>query len=206
LIDIGVHEDDPDAADHGEGDAAAPVRSFAGHYRARTRSRARIRLRAHLISRDKPSGERRPNVCRTNGSTVLRRSPSRDITPTNNSRGPVHTVWYKQPSIIEKREGIPEPASTEQLEEHGRDTLAVVEEAFADSGIIVETELRYGTDLIATVFETAEDHDVECIAFIPRPKGRLVALLSGDPGWKLVNRTKHPILVLPRPPESETGA
>jgi hypothetical protein len=69
--------------------------------------------------------------------------------------------------------------------------------------VTVEKELRYGTDLIATIFETAEDENVECIAFVPRPKGRLVALLSGDPGWKLVNRTKHPILVLPRPSESE---
>lgn len=105
--------------------------------------------------------------------------------------------------VIEKREGAPLPASTEQLEEHGQKTLAIVEEEFADSEVTVETELRYGTDLVATVFETAEDENVECIAFVPRPKGRLVALLSGDPGWKLINRTKHPILVLPRPSESE---
>jgi hypothetical protein len=105
--------------------------------------------------------------------------------------------------VVEKRKGAPQPASAEQLEEHGRKTLDVVEEAFADSKITVETELRYGTDLIATIFEVAEDRNVECIAFVPRPKGRLIALLAGDPGWKLVNRTKHPLLVLPQPPESE---
>lgn len=105
--------------------------------------------------------------------------------------------------VVEKREGAPEPASTEQLEEHGRATLAVVEEAFADSPVAVETALRYGTDLVETLFETADDMDVDCIAFVPRPKGRLVALLSGDPGWKLVNRTERPVLVLPRPSEPD---
>lgn len=106
--------------------------------------------------------------------------------------------------VVEKREGAPQPASPEQLEGHGQRTLAIVEEEFADSGITVETELRYGTDLVAAIFEVAEDKNVECIAFVPRPKGRLIALLMGDPGWKLVNQTRHPILVLPRPLEPET--
>jgi nucleotide-binding universal stress UspA family protein len=105
--------------------------------------------------------------------------------------------------VVEKRGGAPEVASTEQLEEHGRATLAVVEEAFADSPVAVETALRYGTDLVETLFEAADDVDADCIAFVPRPKGRLVALLSGDPGWKLVNRTERPVLVLPRPPEPD---
>lgn len=103
--------------------------------------------------------------------------------------------------VVEKRKGAPEVTSTKQLEAYGRDTLGVVEEAFADSTVSVESELRYGTDLIATLFETAEDNAVDCIAVVPRPKGRLVALLSGDPGWKLVNRARYPLLVLPRPPE-----
>lgn len=105
--------------------------------------------------------------------------------------------------VVEKREGAPEIASTEQLEEHGRETLAVVEGAFDDSPITVETELRYGTDLVPTVFEAAGDTEVDCIAFVPRPKGRLIALLSGDPGWKLVDRTEHPILILPHRSEPE---
>lgn len=104
--------------------------------------------------------------------------------------------------VVERREGGPAAASLEQLEEHGRNTLAIVEGAFAGSTVTVETELREGVDLIATIFTAAEDSDVDCIAFVPRPKGRLVALLSGDPGWKLINQTQHPILVLPRPPES----
>lgn len=107
--------------------------------------------------------------------------------------------------VIEKQEGVPEAASSEQLEEHGRKTLATVEDAFADSGVGVETELRYGTDLITTIFETAKDHAVDCIAFVPRPKGRLVSLLSGDSGWKLINRGEYPVLVLPHPAEDEEG-
>lgn len=105
--------------------------------------------------------------------------------------------------VIEKHEGAPEPASTEQLEEHGRETLAVVREAFAGSPTAVETPLRYGTDLVETVFEAAADVDADCIAFVPRSKGRLVALLSGNLGWKLVNRTERPALVLPRPTEPD---
>lgn len=104
--------------------------------------------------------------------------------------------------VVEKREGGPAAASIEQLEEHGRNTLATVTEAFDGSTVTVETELREGVDLIATIFEVAKDSDVDCIAFVPRPKGRLVALLSGDLGWKLINRTQYPVLVLPRPQES----
>lgn len=104
--------------------------------------------------------------------------------------------------VVERREGGPAAASIEQLEEHGRNTLAIVEEAFDGSTVSVETKVREGVDLIATIFAAAEENDVDCIAFVPRSKGRLVALLSGDPGWKLVNQTQHPILVLPRPPES----
>lgn len=108
--------------------------------------------------------------------------------------------------VVEKREGAPEVASSEQPEEHGRETLTVVKRAFADSSITVETELRYGTDLVETVFGAADDTGVDCVAFVPRARGRLVALLSGDPGWKLVDRTERPVLVLPRPPEPEADA
>jgi nucleotide-binding universal stress UspA family protein len=101
--------------------------------------------------------------------------------------------------VVEKRKGTPEVTSTEQLEEHGQTALVAVEEAFADSGVDVETELRYGTDLIRTIFETVGDHAVDCIAFVPRPKRRLISLLSGDFGWKLINRGEYPILVLPYP-------
>lgn len=101
--------------------------------------------------------------------------------------------------VVERREGGPAAASIEQLEEHGRNTLATVKEAFAGSTVSVETKLQEGVDLIATIFEAAKESDVNCIVFVPRPKGRLVALLSGDPGWKLINQTQYPILVLPRP-------
>ncbi|MCL7419048.1 MAG: universal stress protein, partial [Halalkalicoccus sp.] len=101
--------------------------------------------------------------------------------------------------VIEKREGGPAAASIEQLEEHGKKTLGVVEEVFTDSTVTVETELRSGTDLIETIFQAAKDNDVDCITFVPRPKGRVVAFLSGDTGWKIVNQTEYPILVLPRP-------
>jgi Universal stress protein family len=104
--------------------------------------------------------------------------------------------------VVERREGGPAAASLEQLEEHGQNTLTIVEEEFAGSTVTVETELREGVDLIETIFAAAEDCDVDCIVFVPRPKGRLVALLSGDPGWKLINKTQHPILVLPRPTEA----
>lgn len=104
--------------------------------------------------------------------------------------------------VVERRDGGPAAASLEQLEEHGRNTLAIVEEAFVESPVSVEMKLREGVDLIATIFAAAKESDVDCIAFVPRPKGRLIALLSGDPGWKLINQTQHPILVLPRPPES----
>lgn len=105
--------------------------------------------------------------------------------------------------VVEKRAGGPAAASIEQLEEHGRNTLATVEEAFVGSTVTVETEIGEGIDLIETIFEAAKDSAVDCIAFVPRPKGRLVALLSGDPGWKLINKTRHPILVLPRPLDRE---
>ncbi|WP_332899779.1 universal stress protein [Haladaptatus sp. CMSO5] len=97
--------------------------------------------------------------------------------------------------VIEKAGGAPDKASVEQRQEGAADIFAVVKDTLTTG--TVETELRYGTDVAETIFDTASDVDATAIAFSPRGGSRWVRLLSGDVALSLVTDTDRPVVVLP---------
>lgn len=105
--------------------------------------------------------------------------------------------------VIEKAGGAPDKASVEQLEQRAEDILAIVAEAFGDTEGILETELRYGTDIASSIVGTAHDKDANAIVFTPRGGSRWRKLLTGDVTHNLVLSSDIPILVLPDRDEVE---
>lgn len=75
-------------------------------------------------------------------------------------------------------------------------------EAFrTEFGREVATELRHGTDISATIVETAEDLDATAILFVPRGGSRWRQIMSGDVARELVTESACPVVALPRPDE-----
>jgi nucleotide-binding universal stress UspA family protein len=99
--------------------------------------------------------------------------------------------------VIEKAGGAPDKASVAQREQHASEVYEVATEGFEDTGVTLETDLRYGTDVAATIIEAAHDNDASAIVFTPRGGSRWRKLLSGDVTHNLVNHSDVPILVLP---------
>ncbi|GAA3882430.1 hypothetical protein GCM10022627_39770 [Haloarcula argentinensis] len=99
--------------------------------------------------------------------------------------------------VIEKAGGAPDKASVEQRKLVARDIFAAVRERFADTGVTLETELRYGTDIASTLIEAAHELDASAIVFTPRGGSRWQKLLAGDVTHNLINESDIPILALP---------
>ncbi|MFB6082533.1 MAG: universal stress protein [Halanaeroarchaeum sp.] len=99
--------------------------------------------------------------------------------------------------VVEKAGGGIDKASVEQREEVAAEAFDVVERACADAGVTCETAVRYGTDVVATIIETAEDIDATAIAFTPRGGGRWIEALTGDRTHDLVTESDRPVVVFP---------
>jgi len=98
--------------------------------------------------------------------------------------------------VIEKAGGAPDKAGIEQREEHAEGIFEVVREEL-DGDPLIETEIRYGTDVSETIFEAATDHDATAIVITPRGGSRWIRLLTGDVALDLVTKTDRPVVVLP---------
>lgn len=70
---------------------------------------------------------------------------------------------------------------------------------------VVETEIRYGTDAVDGIFETAADVDASAIVFTPRGGSRWRQLMSGDVARQLVTEGGRPVLALPREAVADDG-
>jgi nucleotide-binding universal stress UspA family protein len=99
--------------------------------------------------------------------------------------------------VIEKAGGALDKASVEQREQDAEDMFAVVTDGLADTGVTLETDIYYGTDVAATILEAAHDADATAIVFTPRGGSRWQRLLTGDVTHELVTSSDVPVLVLP---------
>lgn len=99
--------------------------------------------------------------------------------------------------VIEKAGGAPDKASVEQRERSARAIFDVAREEISDSGVELETEILYGTDIASTIIDAGAAHDASAIVFTPRGAGRLLKLLTGDVTTPLLNESHLPVLVLP---------
>lgn len=61
----------------------------------------------------------------------------------------------------------------------------------------VETEVRYGTDVVEGIFAAAADVDASAIVFKPRGGSRWRQLMSGDVARELVSECDRPVVALP---------
>ncbi len=98
--------------------------------------------------------------------------------------------------VVEKAGGAPDKAPREAREEQAENIFETVRTHFDGGGHDIETELRYGTDVVDEIVAAAEEVDAE-IAFVPRPSGRIKRLLSGNLTRKLVANDRVPVIVLP---------
>ena len=99
--------------------------------------------------------------------------------------------------VIEKAGGGIDKAPMEQREEDAETILRLVEEALRDE-VAVETDVRYGTDVVDALFEAAADHDATAVLFTAREGNRFVQLLAGDTARRLVTEATVPVVALPR--------
>lgn len=99
--------------------------------------------------------------------------------------------------VIEKAGGAPDKASVEQRELRAADIFDIVIDGFADIEVSLETDIRYGTDVAASIIDAAHDYNASSIVFTPRGGSRWRKLLSGDISHNLVETSDVPVLVLP---------
>ena len=99
--------------------------------------------------------------------------------------------------VIEKAGGAPDKASVEQMQLFADELFEIVADGLADTGVELETEYLYGTDVAETIIEAAHDLDASAIVFTPRGGSRWLKLLTGDVTTALVDDSDLPVLVLP---------
>jgi nucleotide-binding universal stress UspA family protein len=99
--------------------------------------------------------------------------------------------------VIEKAGGAPDKASVEQREAYAEDIFDVVRAGCAESDVDCETDLRFATDVVEAIFESAHEHGVSAVAFTPRESNRWLDLLTGDRTRGMVKHADVPVVVFP---------
>ena len=106
-------------------------------------------------------------------------------------------------TVVEKAGGTPDKAPMEEAEAEAERAFDAVRDVLGP----VETDRRYGVDVVGTILEAGRDHDASAIVFTPRGGGRLVRLLTGDVALSLVTESDRPVVALPDPDaDSERAA
>lgn len=96
--------------------------------------------------------------------------------------------------VVEKGEGVIDKTPVEQSEEVAEDAFAEVRETFPGAG----QHTAYARDVVAAIFEAAEEVEATAIAYRSRGGGRLMQFLSGDLSLRLVTEADRPVVALPR--------
>lgn len=99
--------------------------------------------------------------------------------------------------VIEKADGAPDKAGVEQRRMHAEDILNEGTRLFDKAGIDNEDHVVFGTDVVETILDGADQMNATSIAYCPRDSGRLTKLLTGDVARHLVQRTDRPLVMLP---------
>jgi len=100
--------------------------------------------------------------------------------------------------VIEKAGGAPDKASVEQRELVAQDVFTTVTNGLTDTGATIQTQIRYGTDIAATLVDAAHDNNASATVFTPRGASRRKKLLAGNVTHNPLNSSDVPILVFPR--------
>ncbi len=101
-------------------------------------------------------------------------------------------------NVIEKAGGGIDKAPMGQRQEYAEEIFEAAHGALADAPGDLETDVLYGTDVVETVFDGAQEKNADAIAFIPRSGNRLTELLTGDVARRLVREASVPVVSLPQ--------
>jgi len=94
-------------------------------------------------------------------------------------------------------------ASVEQRELHAEEMFDTMAAVLNETGMPLNTDLRYTTDVSDSIIEAAHEHAASAIVFTPRGGSRWRKLLTGDVTYNLVENSDVPILVLPDETEDD---
>lgn len=95
--------------------------------------------------------------------------------------------------VVEKAGGAPDKTPVEHSEEVAAAAYDAVREVFPNA----ETHTTYETDVVAGIFDAAEEVGASAIAYRSREGNRIVRFLSGDTSIKLVTNAQIPVIALP---------
>lgn len=96
--------------------------------------------------------------------------------------------------VVEKRKGVPDKTPVEHSEELADESYAAFRSVFPDAN----EHTAYDEDIVAAIFEAAEEIDASAIAYRSRGGNRLLQFLSGDHSVRLVTQAERPVIALPR--------
>lgn len=100
--------------------------------------------------------------------------------------------------VIEKAGGAIDKASVEQRRQDTAEMFELAQDRLDDAGFTdYETDIRFSTDIVDAVFESAAEFDATAVAFSPREANRWVRLLSGDVALDMITSSDRPVIVLP---------
>ncbi|EMA68937.1 universal stress protein [Halorubrum aidingense JCM 13560] len=122
-----------------------------------------------------------------------------DALATARALEPYHPDRVTALHVVEKGEGVPDKTPVEQSESLAADSYAAVQSVFPDA----DEHTAYARDIVAAIFDAADEVDASAIAYQSRGGNRLVQFLSGDLSIKLVTNASVPVIALPREGSSE---
>ena len=105
--------------------------------------------------------------------------------------------------VIEKADGAIDKAPLDARKEQAASIFDMVRAELEPAGYTVETELRFESDVVAAIYDTASETNAESIVFVPQEGGFLVSLLASDL-TDLVTDSPIPVITLPDVPDSSS--
>jgi nucleotide-binding universal stress UspA family protein len=104
-------------------------------------------------------------------------------------------------NVVEKAGGAMDKAGVEQRELAAEEMFEAARAVLGD----VDSEIYYGTDVVDTIFEAADDIDASAIVVTPRGGNRFIRLVTGDVALGLVTENDRPVVVLPDTEHASDG-
>lgn len=123
----------------------------------------------------------------------------RELEAYLNSEVEIITVVH----VIEKARGYMDKAPLAAREQQAEAVFSIVENHF-EEGPEIRRELRYGTDVIEEIVTAADEFDVSAIGFTPQSGGRIREFLAGDPAYRLITESQHPVVVFSKAKTNDT--
>lgn len=96
--------------------------------------------------------------------------------------------------VVEKGMGVPDKTPVEFSEEQAETAYAAIRDVFPEA----DEHTAYARDVVAAIFEAADQVDASAIVYRSRGGNRLLQFLSGDRSLGLVTRAERPVIALPQ--------